>query len=220
MVLDKYRSSADRFLDPLARRCGSISANALTLCSLLFSMVTVVLYYLSDVVDETLLLVAALTVFISSLLDALDGKVARIANQSSKKGDLYDHVGDRYADIFLIGGLFLTSHANIFLVFFAVTGVFMTSYMGTQAQALSAKRDYGGLLGRADRLVILIGALIAQYAFVVLDIGDIWEFSILEWMLILFAVLGHATALSRARSTARTLDEEERTNEEDPKRTS
>ena len=208
MVLDKYRSSADKILDPIARRCGRLSANVLTLLSLLFSMLTVVFYYLCDEIDEIFLLVAGLSVLIGSLFDALDGKVARLTNKSSKRGDLYDHVSDRYADIFLIGGLFLTGFADVLLVFLAVTGVFMTSYMGTQAQALSAKRDYGGLLGRADRLVILMAVLAFQYVFVVVGIGDIWEFSLMEWMLVGFAVLGHTTALSRFRATAKELSKE------------
>ena len=208
MVLDKYRSSADKILDPIARRCGRLSANVLTLLSLLFSMITVVFYYLCDEIDEIFLLVAGLSVLIGSLFDALDGKVARLTNKSSKRGDLFDHVSDRYADIFLIGGLFLTGFADVLLVFLAVTGVFMTSYMGTQAQALSAKRDYGGLLGRADRLVILMAVLAFQYVFVVVGIGDIWKFSLMEWMLVGFAVLGHTTALSRFRATAKELSKE------------
>ena len=39
----------------------------------------------------------------------------------------------------------------------------MLSYMGTQAQAIGAGRDYAGLLGRADRLVVLIMVPIIQY---------------------------------------------------------
>ncbi|MEF8832077.1 MAG: hypothetical protein V5A66_00990 [Candidatus Thermoplasmatota archaeon] len=32
----------------------------------------------------------------------------------------------------------------------------MTSYMGTQADAVGVSRDYGGIAGRADRLLLLI----------------------------------------------------------------
>ena len=37
-----------------------------------------------------------------------------------------------------------------------MTGVLMSSYLGTQAQAVGLKRNYGGILGRADRLVLLM----------------------------------------------------------------
>ena len=43
--------------------------------------------------------------FFSSLFDALDGKVARITDSSSARGDLLDHVFDRYSDIFILGGI-------------------------------------------------------------------------------------------------------------------
>ena len=39
----------------------------------------------------------------------------------------------------------------------------MLSYMGTQAQAVGAGREYAGLLGRADRLVVLSIVPIIQY---------------------------------------------------------
>ena len=40
--------------------------------------------------------------------------------------------------------------------FGAIIGVLMLSYMGTQAQAVGAGREYAGLLGRADRLIVLM----------------------------------------------------------------
>ena len=209
MVLDRYRSSADWILDPLARRLQRLSPNFITFISLALSGVVVLLYYFSDTWDDAFLVLAAVMVLLSSLFDALDGMVARITGKACKKGDLCDHVCDRYADILLVGGLFLTGRADILLVLLALTGVFMTSYMGTQAQALGATRNYGGLLGRADRLVILVLVLIVQYFLVLGDMETIlWELSLIEWMLISFAVLGHITALSRTLAIAKDLDKE------------
>ena len=39
----------------------------------------------------------------------------------------------------------------------------MLSYMGTQAQAVGAGREYAGLLGRADRLIVLMLVPIIHY---------------------------------------------------------
>lgn len=209
MVLDRYRSSADRILDPLAMRLKKLSPNLITFISLALSGVVVLLYYFSDEHHEAFLVAAAFMVLVSSLFDALDGKVARLTGKECKKGDLCDHVCDRYADMLLVGGLFLTGYADILLVLLALTGVFMTSYMGTQAQALGAKRNYGGLLGRADRLVILVLVLIAQYFLVLGDMEELFlDLSLIEWMLVTFAVLGHITALTRVMAIARELDKE------------
>src|SRR2546426_59711 len=60
----------------------------------------------------------------------------------------------------------------------------------------------GGVLGRADRLVLLffgglIQLLVAPSGGLVAGVG-ILQFGPLEWFMVLFAVLGNATAVQRA----------------------
>ena len=66
---------------------------------------------------------------------------------------------DRYSDLALITGFALSLQGDILLGLLALGGVFMASYMGTQAQAVGLKRNYGGVLGRADRLILMIIAI-------------------------------------------------------------
>jgi len=88
------------------------------------------------------------------------------------------------------------------VILFALLGVLLTSYMGTQAQAVGQGRLYAGVLGRADRLVLLVlGGLVQLLA--APSGGVVWGygpvlFQPLEWFLVLFAVLGHGTAIQRA----------------------
>jgi archaetidylinositol phosphate synthase len=69
----------------------------------------------------------------------------------------------------------------------------MTSYLGTQAQAVGLDRVYGGLLGRADRLA-LIGVTGVVAAVVSATVGGL---SVVGWLLAVFAIVGHLTALQR-----------------------
>jgi archaetidylinositol phosphate synthase len=69
----------------------------------------------------------------------------------------------------------------------------MTSYLGTQAQAVDLDRVYGGLLGRADRLALI--GLVAAIAAVVS--GSFQSLTVIGWLLVVFAVVGHLTALQR-----------------------
>jgi archaetidylinositol phosphate synthase len=69
----------------------------------------------------------------------------------------------------------------------------MTSYLGTQAQAVGIDRVYGGLLGRADRLV-LVGLVALVAPFVTTGLGP---FGVVGWLLVVFAVVGHLTAVQR-----------------------
>ena len=62
--------------------------------------------------------------------------------------------------------------------------------MGTQAQAVGAGRVYEGVLGRADRLVILTLVPMIQY-FVY---GPFYDLYIMEWMAYGFGIICTASA--------------------------
>ena len=116
-----------------------------------------------DLANKNYLLIGSGMVFLTAVLDALDGIVARKRDLSSKRGDLVDHTLDRVADIIIIGGIALGAVVQTEIGFGAIIGVLMLSYMGTQAQAVGAGREYAGLLGRADRLIVLMLVPIINY---------------------------------------------------------
>jgi len=149
------------------------------------------------------LLFAAAMVLLSGLFDALDGKVARISSKASKRGDFVDHVIDRYSDAIILAAIALSARCPVSFGLFAVIGVLLASYMGTQAQALGLGREYRGILGRADRLAVLIAVALIQYAFEVVspgsfEVNDIFGYSLIAWMMIYFGLAGNITALQRA----------------------
>lgn len=203
MTLDQYRSVADRALDPVvsvAVRLG-LTPDAISALAFGLAVAAGVSYYLA-VPGGLLYLVGALFVFFNGVLDVLDGMVARRTATASKAGDLLDHVLDRYADIVVLAGL-AAGIERYALGFAAVTGVLMTSYLGTQAQAVGLDRVYGGLVGRADRLAI-IGVVTAVAAFTTASLG---EYSVVALLLVFFAVVGHITALQRFYHSMRALGE-------------
>lgn len=198
MVLDDYRSTADPYLLPLARKLRNVNPNTLTWLAFLFAVLAGLAFYYSEL---WLLLVAVLFVFLNALLDALDGKIAKISGRSSKRGDFLDHVLDRYADVFIIGGIMLSVHCYWIIGLLALLGVIFASYMGTQSQALGCGRDYGGILGRADRLAILIIVPLIQILAIIELNGRIWLFTPMEYAMIWFAIAGHVTAIQRGIRT-------------------
>jgi archaetidylinositol phosphate synthase len=137
--------------------------------------------------------IGAVLVFLNGWLDLLDGALAREQGTSSRAGDLLDHVIDRYADILLVAGL-AAGVGRYGLGFLAVTGVLMTSYLGTQTQAIGLDRSYGGLVGRADRLA-LIG--IVAVAVAVVPQPLVRGLTVVGLLLAFFAVIGHVTAIQR-----------------------
>lgn len=202
MVLDSYRETADRFLMPLATRLRRVNPNLLSWASLLTAGLTGALLAFASTLGFVLALALAFTsLAASALLDALDGKVARLQGSASRRGDFLDHVFDRYSDVFILVGLFFSVYSREWIALFGLLGVLLTSYLGTQAQAVGVGRLYGGILGRADRLVILLVVLVLHLfldpnAMLPLGVG-VLSFLMMEYALLLFGVLGNVTAVQR-----------------------
>lgn len=119
-------------------------------------------------------------------LDALDGTMARLLCESSSYGAFIDSVTDRYSEIALFGGLLIFfietgTWQDALLVFLAVVGSVMVSYVRARAESL----DYSakvGLITRAERYLILIPGIIIGYPRISL------------WIL---AILANFTAIQR-----------------------
>ena len=208
MVLDTQRARIDFLLTPVAKKLINVNPNTISWLGLITAFISGVLMYFSHD-NHWLLLVGAAVVILSGYFDALDGKIAKLSGKASKKGDYLDHVFDRYADLFMIGGVAISAWCNIYLGLLALVGVLLTSYMGTQAQAVGAPRLYAGLLGRADRVVLstlfpVLQFIMCLVGFESFTIGD-WTISWMEIMIIYFALMGNITAIQRGIITWKNL---------------
>lgn len=198
-MLDKFRYNVDFILEPIAKKV-NIEANTISYISLLFAFIASLSFYFSYN-WHFLLLISSLAILLNGFLDAIDGKIARMRKKESKKGDFIDHAIDRFSDALMIGGIVASSWCNKLIGIIVMAVVLLTSYMGTQAQAIGYRRIYGGILGRADRLVILFFAAIFQYF-----IGKIYGFYLIEWIMIYFSIAGTITIVQRFYSTIKWLE--------------
>ncbi|MFB6201875.1 MAG: CDP-alcohol phosphatidyltransferase family protein [Halorhabdus sp.] len=193
MTLDRLRPLSDRLLEPFVSvgvRIG-LTPNLVSVGALVVAGAAAAAFALGGS-NPAWYLAGAGLVFVNGWLDLLDGAIARELDTESAAGDLLDHVFDRYADLLLLVGL-AVGVDRFDLGVAAITGVLMTSYLGTQAQAVGLERVYGGLLGRADRLALTgFAALLATVL-----TGVYFGLSVIGWLLVVFAVVGHATALQR-----------------------
>ena len=194
MTLDDLRSRSQAATEPLADLAmgAGASPDLISLLSLIFALAAGGFYYLSAE-GPAFLYPAALFLLLNAVFDAVDGAVARKAGRAEARGDFLDNVIDRYADMAILTGIVFAGYVSDAVGIFAVMGVLLTSYLGTQAQALSLGRLYGGIMGRADRLVIILGATFATALFP----GDIMGLSILGWAVVVITLASHITALQR-----------------------
>jgi len=196
LTLNDFKEQGRDAFEPVVgafERAGA-TPNQVSVLSFAVAIVGSISFFLGTITPYAYLL-GAFLVAMSGLLDGIDGQLARRTGTESAQGDMLDHTLDRYADLAFVvgiaGGLDLW-----FLGLFAVTGVFLTSYMGTQAQAVGAGRDYGGLLGRADRMaLIVVVGFVQPFVPPVVVFGE--GYTALGWLLVFLGVVGNFTALQR-----------------------
>jgi len=194
LTLDDLRGRSGIIADPLAaaaQRAG-ISPNQLTILSLVFAIAAFLFYVLSTS-DASILFLAALMSLLNAVADLTDGALARRTGTADPKGDFLDHVVDRYSDMLVLSGIMFAGYAPWPVGFLAAIGVLLTSYIGTQAQALHLGRYYGGMMGRADRMIIILMATLANAVYA----ESIHGLPILGWLMVGIMIASHITALQR-----------------------
>lgn len=216
MVLEAHRSKAGPYLERLGRPWlgwtpAALSWLAFGLCVAAAALAAAVRWTTPD-----LFLAVSGLILAGGLFDALDGYVARRNGTASVRGDVLDHVLDRYADVALIIGIAISGYANPVLALLALVSLLLVSYMGTQAQAAGQGRMYAGLLARSDRLVFLAVVTFLQFDWSLpwpWAPGAPWShfalggvgFTVIDVALLWFVIAGQWTAYSRARSLYRNL---------------
>jgi CDP-diacylglycerol--glycerol-3-phosphate 3-phosphatidyltransferase len=111
-----------------------------------------------------LLLAVPPLVLARTALNALDGMVARRGGWARPWGEVLNESSDRLADVALFAGVALAPGAWLALGAAVLVAMLLVSYVGTVARAAGGHRQYGGPMGKADRMLYL--GIAAPLAFV------------------------------------------------------
>jgi archaetidylinositol phosphate synthase len=216
MVLEGYRERLRPYIERVARPFLGWSPDSLSWLAITLAVAAAMLAVAVRWTTPLLFLPVSLLIFGAGLFDVIDGSVARSTGRSSARGDLLDHVLDRYADFVILIGIALSGYAIPSLALLALASLLLTSYMGTQAQAVGQGRLYAGLLSRADRLVVLALATFLEFDWSLpwpWAVSEPWSrfhlagvgFTVIDVAFVYFVIAGQWTAFSRARRTYRAL---------------
>ena len=109
---------------------------------------------------------AGVVIILLAPLDAVDGALARLKNATTRFGGFLDSVLDRYAELFIFGGLLIQAQAMekplmAVLAYIAIAGSIMVSYTRARAEALGFEAK-NGLLSRVGRYIVQIPFLLAN----------------------------------------------------------
>lgn len=137
-----------------------VGADALTWAALLASVGGGLSIAWSSSMRGFLLLVPALALG-RITLNALDGMVAVATGTARPFGEVLNEFSDRLSDSAWFAGLAFVLGPGTTLS--ALVLVLLASYLGTVAKAAGGRRLYNGLMGKADRMVLLSTAAVAAF---------------------------------------------------------
>jgi CDP-diacylglycerol--glycerol-3-phosphate 3-phosphatidyltransferase len=123
-------------------------------------------------------LAAGAFILLAGLFDLLDGALARFISQSTKFGAILDSVTDRISEAAIFCGLLvwymsIGADLEIMLVFAALVGSFLVSYIRARAEGAGLECKVG-LFTRAERVIVLALGLMLNQVYIAL------------WILVLF----------------------------------
>jgi len=188
------RSRLAPILDPIAKGLARIrlTPTAVTILGLLVTIGGGVLIASGRYVAG-----AAVAGF-GSVLDALDGPLARLQGAASIKGAFIDTMSDRFGEVAVLFGLAFSlrrDETGLMLCLFALAGSLLIPYVRSKAESWGAE-GRGGWMGRAERVIlVLVGVGLEGFGL-----------HVLRPMLWTFVVLTAFTVFQRIRNTWRQLD--------------
>jgi len=181
------RSLASRSVTGLTRT--RVTPNALTTTGVLLCAAASVLVLFENRNDVLFYWLAALVFVLGSLLDILDGALARAGGKTTPFGAFLDSTTDRISEGFMLTAIayVLARHhqpAFVAVTVLAVAASFLVSYTRAKAEALGLRGDVG-IGSRAERVVVITAGLVLA------------PWGVLPWAIVLLACTAWITVGQR-----------------------
>jgi archaetidylinositol phosphate synthase len=143
------------------------------------------------------LIIGGILLLVSGFFDVVDGQVARITNETSKRGGFLDSVFDRTAEVAIYLGILIGGYVEPYLVYLAITTSLLVSYARSRAESLGVDLQGIGIGERAERLLVvsilgIVGGIFTENDF-------------MKYAIIIVIVMAVGTFIQRIVVTARNL---------------
>jgi CDP-diacylglycerol--glycerol-3-phosphate 3-phosphatidyltransferase len=189
------RRLASRSITGLART--RVTPNALTAGGVTLCAAAAVLVWFEDRNELLFFWLGALVFVVGSVLDILDGALARLSGKGTPFGAFLDSTTDRVSEGFVLGAIALvfSRDGNEIALGFAIAGIagsFLVSYTRARAEALGLKGDVG-IGSRAERVAVITAGLVLA------------PWGVLPWAIYLLTATAWFTVLQRILAVRRQL---------------
>jgi archaetidylinositol phosphate synthase len=201
-LLNKLRDSLEPSLTKLGKSFAStgLSANFWTALSLILSILAGVAYSSNSFNTSngggtafSAAVLGGVLLLLSGFFDIVDGTVARVTNQRSKKGAFLDSCFDKVAEVAIFTGISYGKLADPLLSLVCLGISLIVSYTRAKAESLGVQLQGIGLGERAERILIiaLVGMLPAREA--------------MEWAVVIVSIIAGITTYQRMAVISRRL---------------
>jgi CDP-diacylglycerol---glycerol-3-phosphate 3-phosphatidyltransferase len=191
------RTLASRSIVGLART--RVTPNALTTAGVSLCLAAAVIVYFENHDKLLFYWVGALVFVVGSILDILDGALARAGGKTTPFGSFLDSTTDRVGEGAMLGAIALifARHGNevaLGATIAAIAGSFLVSYTRAKAEALGLRGDVG-FGSRAERVVAITAGLVLA------------PWGLLQWAIYLLTATAWLTVLQRILFVRKQLSE-------------
>ena len=194
------RTLASRSVVGLART--RMTPNALTAGGVILCLAASVLVLFERHSEIAIFWAAAAIFVVGSLLDILDGALARAGGKTTAFGAFLDSTTDRVSEGFMLAAIayvLANAHRPVFAAVAAagIAASFLVSYTRAKAEALGLRGDVG-IGSRAERVVVITAGLVLA------------PWGVLPWALVLLTATAWFTVLQRVLHVRKQLMEAQR----------
>ena len=156
------RRLASRSITGLTRT--RVTPNALTTGGVTLCALASILVYFEYRNELLFFWLGAAVFVVGSVLDILDGALARAGGKATPFGAFIDSTTDRVSEAMMLGAIALVftrdgSELGVALTVAAIVGSFLVSYTRARAEALGIRGDVG-IGSRAERVVVITAGLV------------------------------------------------------------
>ena len=148
-----------------------ITANQITVASIILSVIIGVLFWNSDRYNWFFLSLP-IGLLLRMALNALDGMMARKYNQMTKLGEVLNEVGDIFSDLILFFPLIKFQPESLYLIVGFIALAIINEFAGLLGKVVGKNRRYEGPMGKSDRallfgiygIIMFCGVQISDYS--------------------------------------------------------
>ena len=169
-AMSRYEPTSRRPIADLFRRTAhmatalclrwKIHPDAISYASMGFALVAAICFWKAGA-NVWLLLIAPLFCYLRLWCNMLDGMVALASGKASARGEILNDLPDRVSDVIIFAGVAHSGLLNPFLAYWAAIFALLTAYVGVLGQAVGVRREFGGVMSKPWRVVMLhLGAWI------------------------------------------------------------